>query len=79
MAGEFEFLHAEIERLRKGWSDAEAQIAVLRDENAHLAVELTHRVGWEERCLDAEAANATLRAEVERLRTALAEMLDADA
>jgi hypothetical protein len=33
-----------------------------------LRAELTHRVGWEERCLDAEAALATLRAENARLR-----------
>jgi hypothetical protein len=37
-----------------------------------LTVELTHRVGWEERCLDAEAALATLRAENARLRAVVA-------
>ena len=64
---EFEFLHAEVKRLREGWSDAEAQIAVLRDALNHANVELAHRVGWEERALDAEAAVATLRAQVIRL------------
>jgi hypothetical protein len=36
---EFEYLHAEVKRLRDGWSDAEAQIAVLRNKAAGLNVE----------------------------------------
>jgi predicted nucleotidyltransferase component of viral defense system len=43
-----------------------------------LTVELTHRVGWEERCLDAEAALATLRAENVWLRAVLDEIAAED-
>lgn len=40
--------------------DWERRLADLQTENERLTVELTHRVGWEERCLDAEAAAARL-------------------
>jgi hypothetical protein len=57
----FEELHAEY------LVEIDAKVRAEK-EVERLTVELTHRVGWEERCLDAEAALATLRTENERLR-----------
>jgi uncharacterized protein YdcH (DUF465 family) len=56
----FEELHAEY------LVEIDAKVRAEK-EVERLTVELTHRVGWEERCMDAEAALATLRAENARL------------
>jgi chromosome segregation ATPase len=70
-------LQAQITRQEQRFREVEAEwverYEKLEAEVGRLTVELTHRVGWEERCLDAEAALATLRAENARLRAAEAE------
>lgn len=53
-------LQAENEQLRNLLAGAEQRAQEAHSENQRLTVELTHRVGWEERCLDAEAAAARL-------------------
>jgi hypothetical protein len=67
----FEELHAEY------LVEIDARVRAEK-EVERLTVELTHRVGWEERCLDAEAALATLRAENARLRAVLDEIAAED-
>jgi|SRR5215471_5404344 len=57
---EFERLHEEIKQLR-----------VERD---RYMIELTHRVGWEERALDAEAAVQTLTVQAYRHEARVAEL-----
>jgi hypothetical protein len=73
-------LQAQTTRQEQRFREVEAEwverYEKLEAEVGRLTVELTHRVGWEERCLDAEAALATLRAENARLRAALSEMLE---
>ena len=48
-----------------------SQYDALKAEHERLLVELTHRVGWEERCLRAEAEIERLRAENAQLRASL--------
>jgi hypothetical protein len=66
---------AEIERLRADGEEGAREILRQNAEIARLHVELTHRVGWEERALDAEAAADRFRAEVKRLTEAEGEFL----
>ena len=49
------------------------ELGRVRAENERLLVELTHRVGWEERCLRAEAEIERLRAALDTLALALTE------
>lgn len=51
------------------------QIDALQAEHGKLLVELTHRVGWEERCLRAEAENERLRIDNQNLQ---GEVMDSD-
>jgi hypothetical protein len=85
LANELERLRVEIEDLTKlgqsylgEASEEKVRAATAEAEVERLTVELTHRVGWEERCLDAEAALATLRAENARLRAVLDEIAAED-
>ena len=48
----------------------QTEIDERRAENGRLLVELTHRVGWEERCIRAEAENEGLKAELARWKPA---------